>query len=274
MHWVRVTKADPCPICKKPDWCTLSEDLCLCMRQESSRPSKGNAGGWLHSLGDPQRVYRPVQAPPTPRPVTIDAEAIMRGFESETWPEMIAQLAGSLGVTARSLEAIGTAWAQSHNAFAFPMRDWTGKIIGIRLRDHTGHKWAIRGSRAGLFYSEASKAPEVAIVEGPTDLAAAITIGIPTIGRPSCQGSEQDIVRLLARWDVRSVVVITDNDGPGWAGAQRLSGMLTVPHVCWTPPTKDLRAYVRAGGNRALIHAMTRSLVWTKPVNHDRRDRP
>ena len=71
--WLRVSRSKPCPICEKPDWCSVSADgaVALCQRVES--PKRIGDAGWLHRLIDDPRSYRrPVRtvrlAPkPTPR---------------------------------------------------------------------------------------------------------------------------------------------------------------------------------------------------------------
>lgn len=49
MNWVRVKRNKPCPICGRPDWCSVSEDgtVVVCMRTESPKPCK--SGGWSKS---------------------------------------------------------------------------------------------------------------------------------------------------------------------------------------------------------------------------------
>ena len=50
--WRRVSKAYPCPVCNKPDWCSVTADgaAVCCMRVES--PKQLGNGGWLHRLSD------------------------------------------------------------------------------------------------------------------------------------------------------------------------------------------------------------------------------
>lgn len=259
-NWTHVKRSAPCPICKKPDWCCVGTNFINCMRVESDK--RCTNGGWLHFIGDPVK-QRPLP-PRTEKPVTIDASAIMRGFDADTWPDMLEQLAESIGVTMVSLDAIGAAWASGHNAWAFPMKNWQGQTIGIRLRDHTGHKWAVKGSRAGLFYAEGGDRT-VYICEGPTDTAAALSLSLCAIGRPSCLGCEQETDRLVKRKKASRVVLISDNDTPGYKGAEKLQAILSVPSVIFVPPAKDLRSFVQLGGTAQLIDSLTASLIWNQP---------
>lgn len=263
-QWQRVTKANPCPVCKKPDYCVIGARFINCMRVESEKACQGSLGGWLHPIdaGDSFKPLPPRIAPP--RTPTIDASAIMARFCAETWPEMVAQLAASLGVSADALDDLGVGWAAGHNAWGFPMRDWAGNIIGIRLRDLAGHKWAVTGSRSGLFYTE-GQAKTVVLAEGPTDTAAGLSIGLDVIGRPSCLGCEAEVNRLLARKGASHAIIAADNDGPGYRGALKLSEALCVPCVLWVPPCKDLREFVGLGGTKQLIDSLTKSLIWQQP---------
>jgi len=46
------------------------------------------------------------------------------------------------------------------------MREASGKMIGIRLRGQDGRKWAITGSRQGLFMSTTNGNPLLFVTEG------------------------------------------------------------------------------------------------------------
>ncbi|MCI0389872.1 MAG: relaxase domain-containing protein [Acidobacteria bacterium] len=54
---IRVRRKDPCPICNKPDWCSVSADraIAICMRVTSEYEAKN--GGYVHIL-DPARQSR------------------------------------------------------------------------------------------------------------------------------------------------------------------------------------------------------------------------
>jgi hypothetical protein len=57
-HWIRVSRASPCPICKEPDWCSISGDgvVAKCMRIEEGcfKIKEDRSGGryFLHRLAD------------------------------------------------------------------------------------------------------------------------------------------------------------------------------------------------------------------------------
>lgn len=61
---LRVSAAEPCPICARPDWCGFSADgyLAVCMREETgaAHPAR-DGGGWVHYLqAGPHAASRPV----------------------------------------------------------------------------------------------------------------------------------------------------------------------------------------------------------------------
>jgi len=105
------------------------------------------------------------------------------------------------------------------------MFDAHRQMIGIRLRSSSGRKWAVRGSKAGLFWPDgvpAEMRSEIVICEGPTDAAAILDLGFDAIGRPSCSGGADLIAALLAE-DSKDVIILADADGPGLSGAKRLA---------------------------------------------------
>lgn len=254
--WFRVTRTNPCRVCTKPDWCGYTEDgAACCMRIESARPMRN--GGWLHVSG---ATPRPVKAAPVVFTPTIDAVAIMRSYDHD--PYRVAILARSIGVTVASLLALGCAWAEPHHAWAFPMCNSSGKPVGIRLRTDEGRKFAVKGSRQGIFMSQDHPGHTAFICEGPTDTAAALSIGCYALGRPSCSGGLDEIRIALQDKGVHRMVVVSDNDSPGIKGAERLVSMVHMPSCIFTPPAKDMREFVRNGGTMEVIEQCLKCVVW------------
>lgn len=224
------------------------------MRVQSTRAMHN--GGWWHGQ-DVVKVFIPVKEDKRP---TINATAMFRDWLSKTDVEWIKRLSQNLCVAFEALNQIGCAWAAQHRAWAFPMKDGYGNIIGIRLRDESGRKWAVTGSRAGIFFGGPMKGM-ACVCEGPTDTAAAITIGFNAVGRPSCSGSEDVVMTALSK--ATRVLIISDNDGPGWQGALRLQEKLKQSSLVWCPPAKDFRDFVKAGATKAMIELLTGSAVWS-----------
>ena len=265
-HFHRVSRSEPCPVCGKPDWCLVSNDgaVALCMRSESTRPLK--TGGWIHRLRDipPDRPPLPPPPPPPPRPRLFNASAYFAGLRM-SWNHYLCDgLAMSLGVSMEAVDSLGAAYDDINTAFAFPMRDAAGEIVGVRLRNLEGRKWAVGGSRQGLFYSPSLSLPpsrEVFVLEGPTDTLAAMTLGLPSVGRPSCNACADDLLALFRRLGVRYATFILDNDPlhtrkdgssfrPGFDGFSSLCASLRIPWRVCKPPFKDFRAWLLAGLDR------------------------
>lgn len=272
MNWQRVTMQFPCLVCEHPDWCTRSEIGSCCMRVSSPRPMKN--GGWLHRLdaeSKPPIHYTP--AAPVP---TIDATAILETWSYNTSPSQLDSFANELGVTSEALIRLGCCRSDSHRAWAFPMRDGASQIVGIRLRYDNGEKRAVRGSRSGLFIPVSPPQHTAWIAEGPTDCAAILSLGLFSIGRPSCSGGNVQLRMALKERRISKAVVIADNDpdkyrpdgeryNPGLDGAKRLAEELDCPTCILIPPTKDARQFVQCGGSADLLQSMLKSLIWNQP---------
>jgi hypothetical protein len=223
------------------------------MRRESEKSMRN--GGWLHRTDD--ALPRPY-VPPTRKAIEdrpLDASGIWRRWFDTTEFHHLDGFAMSLGVDTDALRAIGCAWAQRYHAWAFPMKDVTGKIIGIRLRNDSEQKWSVKGSKSGLFIPNEylfGFEGTLYIVEGPTDLAAAMTLGLFAIGRAACLGQEDMLLQYIRAHKVRRVMIVTDNDESGLRGAVKLQNVLRIPNCLWVPPTKDIREF----------------MVWTAPGRH------
>lgn len=266
MSFTRVSKTQPCPICKKPDWCRVFADgWAECMRVQSDKPAK--SGGWMHRVGDGPRRYTP--APQYFQPATINATELMRAWRTATTSEQVAALGWELGLKdSGALLSVGAAWAEPHAAWAFPMCDGYGNVVGIRLRNERG-KFAVRGSRQGIFIGDRDRKDEkdsrerpLFVCEGPTDTAAAVELGLFGVGRPNCCCGGPEIKVFARRHDCRRVVIISDNDKAGLDGARKVGGELELPFAVYVPPAKDLREFVRLGGTRAMIENTLNNTIW------------
>jgi hypothetical protein len=238
------------------------------MRAVSDRPTHN--GGYLHKLGDSnmrkvlrqidRALTRDANAPPEHLTTSDVLDRLLHWGLHCTERAALEDHARSLGVTPESLRAVGAVWAPEHRAWAFPMRDDDLAPIGIRLRAEDGRKWAVRGSRAGLIYGRRESPVETLVVcEGPTDTAAAITLGLWAVGRPSCRGQEDLIRALVRRVRPREIVIVADSDGPGREGARALAKALRCPCRLFSPPFKDLRLWLRHGATPEAFHALVQN---------------
>jgi 5S rRNA maturation endonuclease (ribonuclease M5) len=263
--WSRVTSSNPCPVCGKARWCGIAPDgrAVICMRVESSHPTRN--GGWFHPVDGATPRPRPPIRQERAAAVGIDPAPLWREWHARTDARDLARLAVGLGVDTAALRALGAAWAPPHRAWAFPMRDAAGGIVGIRLRAEDGRKWAVRGGHEGLFVPDMPAEKIVAICEGPTDTAAALTLGLHSIGRPSCTGAARQTVEFIRRGRYERIVLVPDKDRPGKDGAARLARELPVPYATIIPPAKDLRAWVAQGAKRDAFNALLRHAIWRAP---------
>ena len=265
MSFTRVTKSNPCPICEHGDWCRVFADgWAECMRVQSDKAAK--SGGWMHKLDGKSTPH------PSPLPgrggeggsksPALNATKMMRDWLAATSPAELDEFAASLGVSPVSLTAVGAAWATPHAAWAFPMADGYGNVVGIRLRNERG-KFAVRGSRQGIFLATVVPAQKTLFVcEGPTDTAAAVELGLFAVGRPNCCCGGLEIRVFARRHECQRVVVISDNDKPGLDGARKVGGELKLPFAIYVPPAKDIREFVRLGGTRVMIENTLNNTVW------------
>jgi hypothetical protein len=247
----RVTRSMRCPVCGHDSWCLFDPDreIAICPRVQS--PKVVGRAGWWHSTGgaipEGLRFSRPVEER---RPLE-GADRMQTQFVRQGGPRL-GLLALSLGLSLRSLERLGAGWNGS--AWTFPMRDFREEIVGFRTRFDDGRKLAIKGSRSGIFIpAERLRGPreEIWVVEGPTDCAAMLDMGINAIGRPACRGSETEIKRWTMNMDV---IVVADADGPGVDGAEALTRTLrgSVNSVRMVLPPmglKDAREVLNHGGS-------------------------
>jgi hypothetical protein len=268
MSYTRVSKLHPCPVCKKPDWCRVFADGWVeCMRVQSGCPAK--SGGWMHS----QRELSPgpVRFSPPPTRVAvpiINATKLHREWLAATTPTQLAEFAAALGLSVAALVSANAAWAAPHGAWAFPMCDGHGNIVGIRLRRPDGAKFAVRGSRQGIFMSAecgvriAERQEVLFVCEGPTDTAAAVDLGLFAVGRPNCCCGGPEIKVFARLHQCNRVVMISDNDKPGLDGAAKVGAEIGLPFAIYVPPAKDLREFVRLGGTRAMIENTLKGTIW------------
>ena len=150
-----------------------------------------------------------------------------------------------------------------------PLRDHTGKIIGIVRRYRNGSKKTIRGGSLGLFYAVDwyEYSGPVLIVEGPSDVAACLTHGLCAIGRPSNVCGAAMIQKMLRRCRDKRAIVIGERDEaperrgphcpadcsgcaicwPGAYGMRRVARQLRATGVMIPPGYKDMRDLLANG---------------------------
>ena len=276
--WRRVSKREPCPICEHGDWCGVSDDgvVCHCMRVESANPCP--SGGWFHFLKErPKRVEVRRGPKPPVRARMFNAELTMAGFRAEFEKPgggkdifgSLLEIGRDLNLCPADIDRLNVGRSAFHGAWAFPMLDGMGKTVGIRLRSYGGSdKWAVGGSRDGLFYDPAVEpregacnglmGRELVVVEGATDCIAGYSLGLPCVGRSACMTGGDMLKELCVRLRVSRATIVSDNDEykfrpdgtpwrPGQEGARSLAQRLGIAYRIVTPPKKDLRDWLADG---------------------------
>lgn len=277
----RVTRAEPCAICGKCDYCARLDLYHWCMRVESLKPHP--KGGWLHL----REGAIAKQVRDTPRPPRIsDAEMRDRwtpiALESAaSGKSKLPELSAELGVDTRALELLQVGYSNLDGSacWTWPEKNSRGWIIGIVRRlavpmEGCG-KLCAKGSRRGLTYRDDwSDAPGVIwLVEGGSDTAAGLSLGLCVVGRPNNLGGI-DLLTALLKTHRRRIIVMGEHDYkgtlpdskpphdpkcrccircfPGGAGAKQTARELSKRlkrQIGWAMPPpgyKDLRAYLNS----------------------------
>jgi hypothetical protein len=269
-NWVRASHENRCLVCDHADWCMNAADrsACICARREHGAVKRCVDAGWLHRISDrdgwrPDRTRHLKVRRDVPTATLRQMGDLAGRFRREMDRGRLGRFAGRLGLPVESLDRLGIGWRRESQAWAFPMKTGDGQVCGIRLRTEAAAKFAVRGSKEGLFIPDGLDDPAVLLIaEGPTDVAALLGLGFPAVGRPSCRGGTGHLVTRLRPVDV---VIVADRDEPGQEGALALVQLLVI-HVrrirLVTPPPgiKDARAWVRAGATRGdLVDAIMRA---------------
>lgn len=160
------------------------------------------------------------------RPERIERPKVRRATDSElharfsplcdTWCRegtmAVRNLATSLGVSYDALYALAVGW--DGEVWTFPERNHHGQIVGVNRRFPNGKKVCVVGSRRGLTYASGwheDRPGPIFLVEGGSDVAAGLTLGLCVVGRPSNLGGVDCLVRLLRGHD-RRIVLLAERD--------------------------------------------------------------
>lgn len=227
--------------------------MAVCMRVGEGAIKRTRNDGYLHRLGERRRVEHVRVLTVTSTPTRQDIPVLAERYRTAVNPARLARHAETLGVSVDSLNRLRVGWAFDAGAWSFPMTDAGGGVRGIRLRAENGRKWSVTGGREGLFIpADLPDSGPLLMVEGPTDTAALLDLGLEAVGRPCCTGGVKLLVELVTRRRVKDVVVVADNDPAGERGAGSLASTLAVyassVRIIRPPDNvKDARAWVIAG---------------------------
>jgi hypothetical protein len=223
--WRRVSRRERCPVCGRGDWCLLTgptdaPEAAICPRVES--PKRCGAAGWFHKLQD-SGSRRPRRRAVAPGAGQRDRNLtpLMQRYTQAVTLEDLSLLGSILGVSAQSLIVLAVGWSREHGAWSFPMREYNGRVIGIRLRTPSGRKFSVRGGREGLFVPEALVGigrGELPVCEDrPTWRLSWTSAFVQSGDRLAWAASN-----ILSSWRERlrppEIVIVADRDEPGQRG--------------------------------------------------------
>src|SRR5262245_49869927 len=267
-----VSASNPCPVCKKLDWCLVTPDgsAAICQRVESTK--KCGEAGWLHRLGEPTQARLHAQhATKKPTSTPENWQSLAATFVANFDANRRANLATLLKLPADALDALPRLGFNPDDSagecYIFAELDATGNVVGFLRRFNNGSKKTMHGGKRGLTLPTGwrAKPGPVFVVEGPTDTVALTAAGLCAVGRPSNSGGVKLLAALLCDLDTdRDILIVGENDSKGtghWPGrdgavsvARGLSTALRRP-VRWTLPsneTKDVRDWLTAEGRGAM----------------------
>lgn len=271
---LRVSKKNPCPICKKYDWCLIGKSSVMCMRVLSTRSKTMADGsvGYLHRT-DGSTYVKPNEPRKAPERVR-DWGDMLKEWRERLGSDVPSLYASKIGLPVSALAPLGAQRAPYPDTVAFPMRNGSNAIVGVRLRNGEGKKWAVTGSHQGLFIPQGFPSGHTAyFVEGPTNTAAGLAMGVLTIGRPNNVGGVFDINDLIKNTSIRKAVIVGDTDrdkfrpdgshyNPGADGANALAEHLKIPNCTLLLPVKDMREFHSLGGNKQMLDNLVNQCVW------------
>lgn len=252
--WIRTTHEKPCPVCHRHDWCLVSANgaVAICPRTEAGSKKYLDGSGYLHiidkSVPMPERRDEKGEDLPEHNLVLSNIASKMMGACDD---EHLNTLSTSIGVEPFALRLLRVGWSATADAYTFPMFRAGQRLIGIRLRSIAGAKWAIKGSKQGLFMplEWPSRKQGVLVCEGPTDTGAMLGLGFNVVGRPSAMGSHALVEEAVHG---RVVCIMSDADRVGLDSSIKLANHLLRSGVCskvsvLIPPSKDAREWRRQG---------------------------
>ncbi len=227
-NWNAVSRQHPCPICERADNCSMSIDggAVYCGRVEQGSVGQNAGGQYLHIIGDGKQrrdeyehpSHRRERVEPEKSKGHIDFGHVARTASCRAdAPQRRQELADVLGVAVAALDRLRVGpWGHKDGLhWLWPERNAAGDVIGLNRRYRDGSKIAWPGSRRGLIYCDDWQDADgpVYLVEGPSDTAAMLSMGLCVVGRPSNTGGVELLIELLANVPhEQEVIVLGEND--------------------------------------------------------------
>lgn len=258
--WPSVTASNPCEICGGKTWCTRSVDgdVANCERTRETPH-----GWWKMKDRDEPSEGAVFKRGTKPQPKTgPDLDELSAGFQRAARGDLVDELAVALwgedrGTELRDgLKQLSIGYSEDDVAYSFPERVANGDIVAINLQTAHRGKWMVAGPKArGLFIPRnlMSLPDPVLIVEGASDTATMVALGIAAVGRPNNVMGFNEIVKLLENRDailIGEFDVKDDGRWPGRDAAVNMAGKLALAWgqtMAWSMPpnrAKDVRRWV------------------------------
>ena len=157
-------------------------------------------------------------------------------------------------MTKRALKLLGVGWHPVKECYTVPQFDHLRRVVGIALRYRNGRKGFIKGGHVGLHLPIGldDMADPILLVEGPTDTAAILGMGLTAVGRPNNYGSPY-LPRVIGGRDcivVGDVDAKSDGRWPGKEGAEKVAKELAAAlnrSIRWAlapAGSKDIREWL------------------------------
>ncbi len=276
--WIELKRGGDttCPMCGKQDWCSQSPDggAFDCKRGKGQPVPAGfeyvkdSAQGVIIKLIDQSLVVAPsadaIQKAQVDKLTTEQCNALHDQYLKDIG-NRADTLASELGVSKDSLTKLEVGFDLQRMCFTFPERDHEQNIVGFSTRYVDGKKLCVKGSRRAATIPNQWDSGEgpIFLVEGASDVAACITMGMSVIGRPGampCDSFIHAADKLIGEIRDRKIVVVAEwdnkdnGDWPGKEGAiataNRLYELFGFPIYWSLPPQdeKDCRTYLNQHG--------------------------
>ena len=247
----------------------------ICNRVEENATRRLDGGGWLHVIKITDEWMNEEFIPRVHNALPEHNEVLAiraRDWVSKCDLEKTNELAEILGVTISSLRLLNLGWFPQNSSWVFPMQRNGSRLIGVRVRPRNGKKFAIKGSKNGLFIP--NNLPDKGVVyvcEGESDTAAMLSCGLCAVGKSSCNSGDRLVGELLKNHEV---VVCADRDGVGRKGAESLVNYLKIHASGVTmmlPPIKykDMREWLHGEGKEEVYTTSKRisEEAWGREVH-------
>lgn len=180
-------------------------------------------------------------------------------LRAATPTDRLQELADLLGLPGEAVGAMPYAWYPAEDCWVCAEVGPDGMICGLERRYRDGSKMSMAGGNRGLFMpTDFNPGDDVVfVVEGASDTAAALAMGLKAVGRPSNRGGKAALAQLLRG---HKVLIVGENDQkqsgdwPGKDGAVDVSDSLAETWgepVGWCLPpagAKDMRGFYHEHG--------------------------